>query len=93
MTDVLKLALERRSVLKAEMAKIDEFIRMAEVLIKDGPDEGASTNKNAIETPSRASRAHVHDGDRRDFAADDSFSAPTRPQVIRRAQAAGVVGG
>lgn len=34
MTDVLKIALNRRAELHEEVAKLDEFIRMAESLIR-----------------------------------------------------------
>ncbi|MEM1277800.1 MAG: hypothetical protein AAGH74_14850 [Pseudomonadota bacterium] len=36
MSDVMKIALERRAQLTAELARIDEFIRMAETLVQDG---------------------------------------------------------
>jgi len=36
MTDVLKIALDRRAELHEEVAKLDEFIRMAESLINAG---------------------------------------------------------
>ena len=35
MTDVLKIAIERRAQLQDEVAKLDDFIRMAEGLIQD----------------------------------------------------------
>lgn len=35
MTDVLRIALERRDQLHAEIQKLDEFIRMAEQLIRE----------------------------------------------------------
>lgn len=44
MTDVIALAKERRARLAAEMAKLDEFIHMGDMLVKyspakDGDDE------------------------------------------------------
>ena len=36
MTDVLKIALERRSKLQEEVDKLDDFIRTAETLIRNG---------------------------------------------------------
>jgi hypothetical protein len=36
MTDVLKIAKDRRAVLKAEVEKLEEFIRTADSLIKHG---------------------------------------------------------
>jgi transcriptional regulator with XRE-family HTH domain len=41
MTDVIKIANERRAKLVAEVGKIDEFIRMAEAIIKAGRYHGA----------------------------------------------------
>lgn len=49
MTDVLRIALDRRDQLQAEIARLDEFIRTAEQLIRtsqtaprsaDDPDPG-----------------------------------------------------
>ena len=37
MTDVVEIAKERRAGLAAEIAKLDEFIRMAEMLVKYTP--------------------------------------------------------
>ena len=37
MTDVVEIAKERRARLAAEIAKLDEFIRMAEMLVKYNP--------------------------------------------------------
>ena len=34
MTDVIKIAKERRARLQAEVAKLDDFIRMAEALVE-----------------------------------------------------------
>lgn len=41
MTDVLELARERRKRLTAEIAKLDEFIQMAEMLVKYDPDKAS----------------------------------------------------
>lgn len=35
MTDVLKIAVDRREELREEVARIDEFIRIAEILLND----------------------------------------------------------
>ncbi len=43
MTDVLKIALERRSKLQEEVDRLDDFIRMAETLIRAGGAVPAST--------------------------------------------------
>ena len=37
MTDVVEIAKERRARLAAEIAKLDEFVRMAEKLVKYNP--------------------------------------------------------
>lgn len=39
MTDVLELARERRRRLAAEIKKLDEFIQMAEMLVKYNPEK------------------------------------------------------
>jgi hypothetical protein len=64
MTDVLKIALDRRAELHDEVAKLDEFIRMAESLMRASnrvpeapasepevtvdPDEPAQTRPNLL---------------------------------------------
>ena len=49
MTDVVEIANERRARLSAEIAKLDEFIRMAEMLGQlDGPSYVA---RMALDTP------------------------------------------
>ena len=48
MTDVLKIALERRTKLQEEVDKLDDFIRMAESLIRGG----GSTTGMSVPTPS-----------------------------------------
>jgi hypothetical protein len=40
MTDVIALAKERRARLAAEIAKLDEFIHMADMLVKYSPSKG-----------------------------------------------------
>ena len=40
MTDVVELAKERRSRLATEIAKLDEFIHMADMLVKYSPGKG-----------------------------------------------------
>jgi len=46
MTDVVEIAKERQARLAAEMAKLDDFIRMAEALLK----YSLSTSNKASET-------------------------------------------
>ena len=57
MTDVVEIAKERRARLAAEIAKLDDFVHMAEMLVKlskasETEDEKAaeSTNPEAAET-------------------------------------------
>lgn len=40
MTDVVELAKERRARLATEIAKLDEFIHMADMLVKYSPGKG-----------------------------------------------------
>lgn len=56
MTDVLKIALDRRAELHEEVAKLDEFIRMAESLIRAGgtvvePAADAGSEEPAAQRP------------------------------------------
>jgi len=39
MTDVVEIARERQARLAAEIAKLDDFIRMAEKLVKNGGND------------------------------------------------------
>lgn len=45
MTDVIKIAMERRSKLQDEIAKLDEFVRMAEALVRQ--QQGTSAQSPA----------------------------------------------
>ncbi len=90
MTDVLKIALDRRAELHEEVAKLDEFIRMAEVLIRTSqqlpvPDVGATD-----EMPKRPARvAGPADAPQmRRPEHEDANVTVGRPQVIRRGPAA-----
>ena len=40
MSDVLQAAVKYQSRLKSELAKINDFVRMAEELVKDGQPKG-----------------------------------------------------
>ena len=54
MTDVLKIALERRTKLQEEVEKLDDFIRMAESLIRGGvapANVAAAAAATAVPTP------------------------------------------
>lgn len=52
MTDVLKVALERQRELREEVEGIDEFIRMAEDLLRTARRAGSSTDGQESESES-----------------------------------------
>lgn len=87
MTDVLKIALERRAELNDEVAKLDEFIRMAETLIRGSQRMQTSPVAHAATTP--AEEPVVRTAMRR--ASDTDLGEATdvpRPSIIRRGAAA-----
>jgi hypothetical protein len=53
MTDVLRIALDRRDQLHAEIEKLDEFIRMAEQLIRASQQAPGQTEDSEHRGPSR----------------------------------------
>lgn len=102
MTDVLKIALNRRAELHEEVARLDEFIRMAETLIRSS--QARQTNESVTQAPITEQR--VAPVERPSSVASDENSVRTamrradvgglnvsaevsRPSVIRRGQAAG----
>ncbi|MEM9061239.1 MAG: hypothetical protein AAGD13_12330 [Pseudomonadota bacterium] len=99
MTDVLKIALDRRAELHEEVAKLDEFIRMAESLIRasqtrqaeDQPaDAAADTRSVAPERPAAVptDESSVRAAMRRADATGPQMSVDvSRPSLIRRGQA------
>lgn len=89
MTDVLKIALDRRAQLHEEVAKLDEFIRMAETLMsgtqRAAPAPGADATTVASQTEP-AVRTAIR---RSPNESGDAADVP-RPSIIRRsANAAG----
>jgi hypothetical protein len=100
MTDVLKIALDRRAELHEEVEKLDEFIRMAETLIRTAQQRGSQTTPDATEMPRRPARVAqpaaeqttaatpAQDVRRPEPQASDSGLQLSRPQVIRRGPAA-----
>jgi len=54
MTDVLKIALSRRAELNDEVAKLDEFIRMAESLMRASNRMPEDTDEAEAETEDSA---------------------------------------
>lgn len=92
MTDVLKIAVQRRAALQEEIAKIEDFIRMAEALMREPASSAAALDEAPTDAPVRPARVPEAEPERRRISGEDSFSAPTRPQVIRRAQQAATAG-
>ena len=102
MTDVLKIALDRRAELHEEVARLDEFIRMAEALIRTSQSRHteeatvqpapAETRSAPVERPApvAADENSVRTAMRRADVGGMYMSAEvSRPSVIRRGQAAG----
>ena len=102
MTDVLKIALDRRAELHEEVARLDEFIRMAEALIRTSQSRHADeTVTRSVEPEPRAvpverpapvasDENSVRTAMRRADVGGMNVSAEvSRPSVIRRGQAVG----
>ncbi len=49
MTDVVEIAKERQSRLATEIGKLDDFIRMAEMLVKYNPSESNKASGDAFQ--------------------------------------------
>ena len=90
MTDVLKIAIERRAQLQDEVAKLDEFIRMAETLMSGTQDMPAMPEAPQAVAPQASGEPIVRTAMRRvQDEAVDGTDVP-RPSIIRRsANAAG----
>lgn len=100
MTDVLKIALDRRAELHEEVEKLDEFIRMAEMLIRTAQQRGSQPVPEATEMPRRPARVAepaaaqttaptpAPEIRRQEPQASDAGVQLSRPQVIRRGPAA-----
>lgn len=102
MTDVLKLALDRRAELHEEVARLDEFIRMAETLIRTSQtrrsDDGLAVASpveqrvTPVERPApvTSDENSVRTAIRRaEVGGLNMNTEVSRPSVIRRGQAAG----
>ena len=89
MTDVLKIALDRRAELHEEISKLDEFIRMAESLIRQSQQRAIETDEVkeeqpvAQQRPARVPEPVVRNQLRRG-PVEDETTGPTRQQFIRR---------
>lgn len=89
MTDVLKIAIERRAQLQDEVAKLDDFIRMAETLMSAPGDAPMPAMPSGM--PQAAPEPAVRTAPRtaQEPAATEAADVP-RPSIIRRsANAAG----
>ena len=73
MTDILKIALDNRARLHEETAKLNEFIRYGETLLR----ESKNGDRTVTEMPRRRKSSRTDDD-----ASDDAEAA--RPEVIRR---------
>ena len=83
MTDVLKIALERRSKLQEEVDKLDDFIRMAEGLIRGGgaPAQMPAAAPAAAPAPSPATSETP--SETKEEPAADSDESPMRAAMRR----------
>ena len=92
MTDVLKIALDRRAELHEELTKLDDFIRMAEALIRGSQLRKVDTANEDTPMPQRPARVPepvIRTQPRRAEAESEAAAASgSRPQVIRRAPTA-----
>lgn len=92
MTDVLKLALDRRAELHEELSKLDDFIRMAEVLIRNSQARTVPSETDEVEPampkrPVRVAEPVLRSQARRTEVENEATAeaaATSRPQVIRR---------
>ncbi|MEM8792931.1 MAG: hypothetical protein AAGE80_15030 [Pseudomonadota bacterium] len=92
MTDVMKIALERRAQLTEELARIDEFIRMAESLVQDGsplasgpaPENTSIPARQAEETPKPVETAASEPAEPAGDKEEKPARASHRPMVFRQ---------
>ncbi len=66
MTDVVEIAKERRATLAAEIGKLDDFIRMAEVLVKQSLSKSSKASDTEDE---KAAGGNGAEAGREDLAA------------------------
>ena len=90
MTDVLKIALDRRAELHEEIEKLDDFIRMAEALIRASQRrEMQSRAEDMPQRPADIATPPLRNPVAQPEAVEADPSGPVqRPQVIRRGAAA-----
>lgn len=61
MTDVIQIAQERRAQLRAELQKLEEFLRMAEMLTRD--TDGRDLSPEIAKVPERTTERLSQSGD------------------------------
>lgn len=91
MADVLKIAHERRAELRAEIAKLDEFIRMGEALIRYSRANAAKHEAGAAPVKRPASVPPGNNSERiaqKPAAHAGNGSEISRPTVIRQGNSA-----
>lgn len=91
MSDVLKIALDRRAQLHEEVAKLDEFIRMAETLMRGTRDVPAMPVGMPAQVPAaERSETSMRSALRRTTGDESSDAGDVqRPSIIRRSANAG----
>lgn len=83
MTDVMKFALERRAALNEEVEKLDDFIRMAESLIRESQHKAVPEMTDEMpRRPAQVADPVVRTAIRRTDESEDN--AVQRANVIRR---------
>ncbi len=92
MTDVVEMAKERRATLAAEIGKLDNFIRMAEALVKHSQSKSskASDTENEKAAGGNGAEAEHEDLSVRELKAEElvrkSRTIHNEPAPDRRAQ-------
>ena len=86
MTDVLKIALDRRAELHEEIEKLDDFIRMAESLIRASQRREMQNRSDDIpQRPADIANPPLRNPGMQPEVVDTEQNGPVqRPQVIRR---------
>lgn len=83
MTDVLKIALERRSKLQDEVDKLDDFIRMAETLIRNGGAPAQMPAAAPAATPAPSPAVAETPTETKEQPTADSEESPMRAAMRR----------
>ncbi len=73
MTDVVEIAEERRARLAAEIAKLDDFIRMAEALVENSQSKSnkASDTEDEMAAGGNGAEAEREDSSARELKAEE----------------------